>query len=100
MFWKQSRNLINNFKNMKNPINTISSELVELIADLTKCDATKINKQSPISFLGLNSLILVDMSAKIENKYKIKVPLKFIYKNPNIHELSEYIAKTVEQDKK
>jgi acyl carrier protein len=72
----------------------IEQDLIEIIASNLKIDAKTISKDSNFSDdLGVDSLELVEIILKLEEKFKVSIPDADVSKLLTINDIVEYIAK-------
>lgn len=72
--------------------NHIQRYLGEMIKEEFKVNSSKDDN---LLNLGMDSLEVVQMTTNIENEYKVSVPVSFIFENPYIADIAEYIQKSL-----
>jgi acyl carrier protein len=76
----------------------IEQDTIEIIAASLKADAKTISKDSKFSDdLGIDSLELVELIMKLEEKFKVTIPDADANKLQTINDIVEYIAKEQKQ---
>ncbi|WP_330251597.1 acyl carrier protein [Nocardia sp. NBC_00565] len=65
---------------------------VTAVADLLDVDAAAVCTSAPFSDLGLGSLQLARLTARLEDAMGVEVSLTTLYDHPDIEQLVEYLA--------
>ena len=65
---------------------------VGAIADLLGVDSAAVPTNAPFSDLGLSSLQLARLTARLEDAMGVGVSLTALYDHPDIEQLVEYLA--------
>ena len=65
---------------------------VTAVADLLDVDAAAVSTSAPFSDLGLGSLQLARLTARLEDAMGVEVSLTTLYDHPDIEQLVEYLA--------
>ncbi|MEZ4630387.1 MAG: SDR family NAD(P)-dependent oxidoreductase [Deinococcales bacterium] len=74
----------------------ISQRLREMIAKVLGLSVEKIDAKRPLTELGIDSLMAVELSNRIENEFKLSLPTSQLLKGPSIEEMSQSLAKQLE----
>ena len=69
----------------------IIANLIEFAARAYKADASKINENTNLSDLGVQSLQRVAMSASIEDEYDVMIPVARIGNFKTIGDIVDYV---------
>ncbi|MFQ6325395.1 acyl carrier protein [Nocardia sp. NBC_01009] len=70
----------------------LTTAAVAAIADLLGVEAAAVSTNAPFSELGLGSLQLARLTARLEDAMGVEVSLTALYDNPDIEQLVEYLA--------
>ena len=74
----------------------IIANLIEFAARAYKADASKINENTNLSDLGVQSLQRVAMSASIEDEYDVMLPVAKFGQFETVGALADYIMEEAE----
>ncbi|MEO0445332.1 MAG: amino acid adenylation domain-containing protein [Verrucomicrobiota bacterium] len=69
--------------------------IAEQVAGVFGTDVSKIDKDTPLNALGLDSLMAIELMNRVESQLGISVPMGSVLNGPNIKELSEPILEAL-----
>ncbi len=69
--------------------------LAEQVAGVFGTDVSKIDKDTPLNNLGLDSLMAIELMNRVESQLGIAVPMGAVLNGPNIRELAVPILETL-----
>jgi NADPH:quinone reductase-like Zn-dependent oxidoreductase/acyl carrier protein len=68
------------------------------LAAIMGLEAEDIDVTQPLNTLGLDSLMVVELKNKIENKLRITLPMALFMKEPSVSDLSHHVAGTYDNE--
>jgi myxalamid-type polyketide synthase MxaB len=68
------------------------------LAAIMGLEAEDIDVTQPLNTLGLDSLMVVELKNKIENKLRITPPMALFMKEPSVSDLSDHVAGTYDNE--
>ncbi len=66
----------------------VEEVIVAQVAAVLETDATRIERSTPLTNLGLDSLMAIELVNRIEEKLGMSLPMGSVLNGPNIHELA------------
>ncbi len=69
--------------------------LVEQVAGVFSIEASKVDRQAPLTRLGLDSLMAVDLMNRVEGQLAIKFPMGNVLSGPDVQTLSAQLLATL-----
>lgn len=79
-----------NTKNIIAPKNEIEKKLMEIVTNIAEID-TEISIDDNFFSNSLDSLAIAELSATIEEEFKVTIPIKYFFEYPTIEGISNYI---------
>ncbi len=70
----------------------ISRFLISDLARILKTSKEKISVSIPVTQLGLDSIMAIEIKNKVEEKFLCEIPISTLIQGPSIDELSEFIV--------
>ncbi|OUM56194.1 hypothetical protein PIROE2DRAFT_19307 [Piromyces sp. E2] len=91
---------INNIlkENYEEPKTQIEKEICSIFSDTLNISKNTIGRYSSFIDIGGDSFSSFNVISKIENKFKLKLNIKDILSKPTVYELSEYVAKLLNDE--
>ncbi|MBO0791012.1 MAG: SDR family NAD(P)-dependent oxidoreductase, partial [Ktedonobacteraceae bacterium] len=75
----------------------VETYLCEKVADVLRLPATNIDVQQPVTTLGLDSLMSIELKNKVELELGIHIPIVTLLQGPSIHQFATQVLAQLEE---
>jgi len=72
--------------------------LREQVADVMRFDVYQVAADQPLSQLGLDSMMAVELKNRIDRELRVTLPMVAFLSGPSIHELAEKVDRLIDDD--
>ena len=77
-------------------INNLEKELRKLVAEITEVDTEKITPEAKfVEDLGMDSMMALEIFAKLEKQYKIRIPEEELPRLSNLNQTVDLVGRFI-----